>query len=106
MIINKTPHRVIILDSDNRIIKCYASLPPVIRINYIKKRENSTLEGVPICRVESNMVENLPDPQPGIYYIVSSAVKTELSQRYDLLTPSEIVRDDYGNILGCKSLRI
>lgn len=106
MIINKTPHRVIILDDDNRIIKCYASLPPVIRINYVKKRDNTALDGVPISRIECNNVENLPDPQPGIYYIVSNAVKTELSQRYDLLTPSEVIRDDYGNILGCKSLRI
>lgn len=41
---------------------------------------------------------------PEVYYIVSQIVKSALPERHDLLVPAEVVRDEMGNILGCKSL--
>lgn len=38
------------------------------------------------------------------YYIVSQIVKSALPTRKDLLVPAEVVRDENGNIVGCKSL--
>ena len=38
------------------------------------------------------------------FYIVSQLVKSALPNRSDLLVPAEMVRDEKGAILGCKSL--
>ena len=42
--------------------------------------------------------------EPLVYYIVSQIVKSALPNRADLLVPAEVVRDNAGNIIGCKSL--
>lgn len=41
---------------------------------------------------------------PAIYYIVSQLVKSALPDREDLLVPAEVVRDEQGHIIGCRSL--
>ena len=46
------------------------------------------------------------DDVPTTYYIVSQLVKNALFSRKDLLVPAEVVRDEQGVILGCKSLGI
>ena len=38
------------------------------------------------------------------FYIVSQLVKSALPNRSDLLVPAEMVRDEKGAILGCRSL--
>ena len=43
---------------------------------------------------------------PSTYYIVSQLIKSALPKRVDLLVPAEVVRDDNGNIIGCRSLGI
>ena len=43
---------------------------------------------------------------PAIYYIVSQLVKTANSDRKDLLVPAEVVRDNNGSIIGCRSFGI
>jgi len=39
-----------------------------------------------------------------VYYIVSQLVKSACPGRDDLLVPAEVVRDNSGNIIGCRSL--
>lgn len=51
-------------------------------------------------------VENLPEPIAGTRYIVSTIVAQAAKDRSDLLTPGELVRDDQGNVIGCKSLNV
>lgn len=46
------------------------------------------------------------EPTPGILLIVSQLVKSACLERYDLVVPAEVVRDNEGKIIGCKSLRI
>ena len=50
-------------------------------------------------------VENLPPQEEGVMVIVSALVASAAKGRDDLLVPGELVRDDGGNIVGCKSLR-
>jgi hypothetical protein len=45
-------------------------------------------------------------PTPNTYYIVSQIIKNALPHRDDLLVPADVVRDDRGNIIGCKSLGV
>lgn len=40
------------------------------------------------------------------YYLVSQLVKSALPSRKDLLAPDEVVRDEKGNIIGCRSFGI
>lgn len=48
--------------------------------------------------------EPFPPPLRGAVYIVSSIVKNALMAREDVLVPSDFVRDDRGNIIGCQAL--
>lgn len=53
--------------------------------------------------VDSAIVVNVPEPQEGIIYIVSRAVKRDLPDREDLLVPSPI-RDETGRTIGADAL--
>ena len=54
-------------------------------------------------RVEFGEVEGLPDPVPGIVYIVSGMVASRVN-RSDVFAPGELVRDEKGVVIGCKGL--
>ena len=58
----------------------------------------------PTSRTVFGEPEGLPPYEEGTYYIVSQLVKSALPERADLLVPAEVVRDEGGNIIGCRSL--
>ena len=58
---------------------------------------------VPLTETSFGDVVDLPAPAPDTLYIVSRLVATA-ANRDDLVVPNGIVRDDNGNIIGCKSL--
>lgn len=60
--------------------------------------------GIKITGTNFQGVEDMPDEEPGTFFIVSRLVKQAFPNRRDLLVPNEIVRDDDGNIIGCRSL--
>lgn len=47
---------------------------------------------------------NLPEFNPFVGLIVSQMVAAEFPERSDLFYPGDLVRDDKGNIIGCKNL--
>jgi len=47
---------------------------------------------------------DLPEPQPGVIYIVSLPVAICCTDRRDLVVPDEAVRDSDGHVIGCKRL--
>ena len=49
-------------------------------------------------------VEGLPEPKKDTYYVVSALVAGAAKNRNDLLIPNDIVRDEKGRIIGCRSL--
>lgn len=67
-----------------------------------------SIAGIPTSTVLFSGVEGLPEPRPGVCYVVSTitAEAAEASGRAtdDLLTPGEQVRDAAGRIIGCRSL--
>ena len=63
-----------------------------------------TIEDIPVTTTEFGEVEGLPDPKPGVVYIVSSLVAQRVPERRDVFIPNESVRDSQGRIIGCKSL--
>lgn len=62
------------------------------------------IDGIPVTRTEFGQPEGLPEFKEGVFIVVSQLVKTALPSRSDLLVPAEVVRDENGNIVGCKSL--
>ena len=58
---------------------------------------------MPLTETSFGDVVDLPAPAPDTLYIVSRLVATA-ANRDDLVVPNGIVRDDNGNIIGCKSL--
>lgn len=67
-------------------------------------QEPYTINGIPVTTTEFGEVENLPDPEPGTIYIVSSLVAQRVPERTDVFIPNESVRDSEGRIVGCLSL--
>lgn len=51
-------------------------------------------------------VEGLPKYREDVYYIVSRLVKSALPDRKDLLCPGQQVRNETGQVIGCKSLSL
>lgn len=61
-------------------------------------------DGVPLQRVTFGAVEGLPDPEPGVLYVVSALVRTAVPSRTDVASPGALVRDANGNVQGCACL--
>lgn len=104
-IINKVPHPIYILDEENRVIAQFPKSNGMIRL-----AQETTVIGeinkIPITQTIFGKPEKLPPYKKGVFYIVSNLVKTALPNRVDLLTPSNVVRNEEGTIIGSRSLDI
>ena len=97
-LINLTPHAIQVVG--------YEEIPPsglVARVT-TKTVPSGMIARLPIIKTEFGEVTGLPEIA-GVYFIVSSIVKAAANQE-NLLVPGELVRDDKGNITGCKSLSL
>ena len=97
---NLTPHpiRIILPDGDivfqpEGLVRLKAEVGVVGRVGEI-----------PLTRTVFGEPEGLPKKETGVLLIVSQIVKNALPDRDDLVSPGEVVRDEDGNIVGCKSL--
>lgn len=101
-IINLTPHPVRILDANNNLVKEYPSqgsgrIPT-------QAFEIKAIDGVPIFDVVFLYSEfSLPEEKESVFYIVSNVVHNKFPERFDLLTPFDLVRDEKGNTIGCRA---
>lgn len=103
MIKNMTPHDINIVGLDGAVKKTYPS-DGLIRLS-TKTVEVGEEDGVRLTRTVFGEPEGLPKQEAGTYLIVSQLVKSAL-QRADLVVPAEMVRDENGRIVGCRSLGI
>ena len=103
---NFTPHNVVIVINDST--KIVIPSDGIARVTETKTVAPSIdVDGAIIETFVSTFgeVENLPPQEEGVMVIVSALVASAAKGRDDLLVPGELVRDDGGNIVGCKSLR-
>ena len=103
---NFTPHNVVIVI--NNATKIVIPSDGIARVTETKTVAPSIdVDGAIIETFISAFgeVENLPPQEEGVMLIVSALVASAAKGRDDLLVPGELVRDDGGNIVGCKSLR-
>ena len=108
--INLTPHKVTVYDSKGE--KVIAEIPPsgmVARVAVTSKIIGE-VAGIPIRKAEYGEIENLPDPMPDTYYIVSTVVLIALREkgihRPDVISPDtnpdSVIRDSEGRIIGVR----
>ncbi len=63
---------------------------------------------IPVVKTEFGETEGLPEPEAGIGYVVSiitaNAALAQGRNTSDLYVPSGLVRNDEGQVIGCKAL--
>lgn len=101
-LVNLTPHDVVVYNDKGEVIKTYPKSGKVARIQD-DVTITGVIDGVPVGGITYGDAIDLPDPQDGVYYIVSLVVRQALPHRKDLISPDTskgAVRDDQGRILG------
>jgi len=100
--INLTPHDVNIVDNNGDVILIVPACDKPLRL--IEKRENvGDINGIPLSRVSYTIDEAtpLPNSDADTFYIVSRVV-AETFKRSDFIVPDQTVRNEKGQIIGCK----
>lgn len=59
---------------------------------------------IEILRSTTHGAFNIPDPKPGIFYVVPNAVANALPYRSDLLVTGLLTRDESGTITSAKAV--
>lgn len=109
--INLTPHDVtIVADDGSEQTLVYPSTGRVARAVEHRTRGHALADGMSVgtMLVRYDGVEDLPDPVPGVGYIVSvlTAMAAQMAGRsvHDLYYPGGLVRDIAGRVIGCEAL--
>lgn len=126
-IINATPHEILVVgltgviqdqktkqftanSSKIEVVTKYEKSGMLPRVQMSDVKVGETPEGAPIHTVKYGAIENLPEEQEGIYYIVSGLVASAGVRlgRKDLMAPGGLVRDvdNSSNVLGCLFLQL
>lgn len=100
--VNLTPHAINIITSDRQPIATFES-EGVARVA-TKSVQTGEIDGVPIFETQYGQMEGLPEPQTNVFYIVSMLCKQACPKRKDLLIPSQLIRDEKGQPVGCLGL--
>lgn len=101
-IINLTPHTINVLDGNNNQI---ASFPSCGIARAAQSREQvDTICGIPVNKTVFGEVQDLPDPEDGTIYIVSVLTAQAAPDRKDLYIVDDAVRNEQGQIIGCRAL--
>ena len=99
---NYTPHDINLIESG----KVTTLKSEGIARCDIKTEKLSPINNIPVVRKSYGNVVGLPDCEEGVFYIVSNIVASACPNRYDLLVPDNLVRDNNGAIIGCTSFSI
>ena len=105
-LVNLTPHKITVFRAGFEPLVIEPTLPSA-RVKEDKRllREEN---GFKFYEVIYGEVENLPKDltKTDNFYIVSSLVKNAIIQQHgyhkDLIVPCDLVRDEQGNIVGCR----
>jgi hypothetical protein len=101
VLVNLTPHAVTIIKENGVLTIEPSGIIP--RLKEIQECIGS-IDGTPIFQKSFGEVENMPEQKEGKVYIVSVLVASALKHRTDVVIPNDLVRDEKGQIIGCKSL--
>lgn len=100
--VNLTPHPIAFVDEDGKVIRTIES-SGTVRAHRASVKVYD-IDGIPVNRVIFGPITDLPEPEDGTVYIVSSLVAQGISERTDVYIVDDTVRDETGRIIGCRAL--
>lgn len=102
-IINATPHTLNIINKNGEAV----SIAPSGILPRVEEREvrRGIIGDFELVTFSAGEVYGLPPVETGKFYVVSRPVASALvGKRNDILVPGSFLRDEGGNIVGCKGL--
>ena len=97
-VLNFTPHALNVVGLDGSV----TTFPSVGVARVATSTVSVTpINGFGVVATAFADVTGLPDPQDGVYYVVSRLVLLACPDRSDLLCPGELIRDSAGNVTSC-----
>lgn len=105
-VLNLTPHTITLIDGA-RVLAALPPTGPVPRVSIDSEEIDAVTAGGaswPIQGERLGAVHDLPPAAAGVLLIVSRMVMERCTDRDDLVTPTELVRDENGRIIGCRGL--
>lgn len=103
-LINLTPHAINIVNSDGSTTSIPAS-GKIARVDSTVVNIGS-INGIPLVRTVFGDVIDLPDAVDDTIYIVSTMVLNRVPGREDVVSPANLVRNDYGFVVGAGALTV
>lgn len=114
-IVNLCPHAIdLLLDDGRQVVIRPAGRPARVLVSRAPveecKLEPVGSDGgqapvtVPVSISRYGEVVDLPSPSPEVCYVVSYPVAHACPQRDDLLIPDDLVRNERGVVVACRSL--
>ena len=103
--VNLTPHPIVVRREDGSEFTIAPS-GAIARVSTTEKVVDN-VDGVPVVVREFGEVENLPEPQDGTIYIVSSLVLSAVKGRGDVMAPDTgptAIRNSDGHIVAVTRL--
>ena len=105
-VLNLTPHAVTIHGAGGESVTIPPTAPAA-RLEVTRQTcEPIQAEGgmvIPVSKPTLGAIQDLPDPAPGVIFIVSALV-AEAAKRADVMSPGALIRDPAGVITGCHGL--
>lgn len=122
-IINVTPHEVCIYLPDMKegtqcsykivrippsglVVRCREEVTASTWVPFLIEQGTNEID-IPLMTIETQPLVNLPEPQQGVLYLVSRAVAEAVkTYRKDVVIPYDAVRNEAGQIIGCRGLAV
>lgn len=105
---NLTPHNVVLVDDSGNVIATFNPEGTARCTVSYQEKDAVMINGINVPIVEETYgdIVGLPAPANDTIYIVSGLVKAagKLLGRTDLVAPTMQVRNEAGQIVGCKAL--
>lgn len=118
MLYNLTPHTVRVFSRTGEIV---AEIPPSGMVSRIEKVGSFRIDSetisvqnfgdadevwdydIPILTSSVAGISGLPNEQANVRFIVSATLRAACPDRLDLVSPADLVRDESGDVIGCKA---
>jgi hypothetical protein len=100
-IFNLTPHELNIYKADGDVL-IVPRTGRVARVHEVRE-PIGMIDGIAIETSYPGKIEGLPPPAPETIYIVSAMVARE-TDRPDVYSPGQLLRDERGQPMGCRGL--
>jgi len=103
---NLTPHDVNVVGDNGKVLITFPS-EGLIRLSQTSLQAGEVeVNGtkIPLTKTSFGEAEGLPEEKEDTIYIVSSLVCQAYPDRRDFYIPDQLVRDEQGRVIGCRSL--